>query len=299
MPEELPKHLPPRREADHKIELDPGAKTPAFSPYRMAPPELEELRKQLKELGYSAEAVPLTELLKKNKPWVWMEHCQKAFECLKAAVTEEPVLALPDFAKTFEIQNKLTPKQARWQDFLAEFDYALEYKPGKGNVVSDALSQKAKLAAITSDKVEQQQPGGLLESLPVAERPWESVTIDFITCLPKSDGYGTIMLVVDRFSKYGTFMPASPGCTAKEAAKLFFKNVKGLGTRVNLSTAFHPQTDIQAERTIETLEDMLRACVIDFKGNWDDHLPIIEFAYNNSYHSSIKMTSYEALYGKV
>ena len=65
---------------------------------------------------------------------------------------------------------------------------------------------------------------------------------------------------------------------------------------MKLSTTFHPQTDRQAERTIQTLEDMLRACLIDFKGNWDDHLPLIEFAYNNSYHSSIKMAPYEALY---
>nr|XP_016469633.1 PREDICTED: uncharacterized protein LOC107791981 [Nicotiana tabacum]XP_016470271.1 PREDICTED: uncharacterized protein LOC107792561 [Nicotiana tabacum]XP_016499849.1 PREDICTED: uncharacterized protein LOC107818358 [Nicotiana tabacum] len=56
--------------------------------------------------------------------------------------------------------------------------------------------------------------------------------------------------------------------------------------------------DGQAERTIQTLEDMLRACVLDFKGNWDDHLALIEFAYNNSYHSSIKMAPYEALYGR-
>ncbi|XP_070003347.1 uncharacterized mitochondrial protein AtMg00860-like [Nicotiana sylvestris] len=55
--------------------------------------------------GYSVKVVPLTELLKKNKPWVWMEHCQKAFECLKTAVTEEPVLALRDFAKTFEVHT--------------------------------------------------------------------------------------------------------------------------------------------------------------------------------------------------
>ena len=73
---------------------------------------------------------------------------------------------------------------------------------------------------------------------------------------------------------------------------------KGLGTQVNLSTAFHPQTDGQAERTIQTLEDMLRACVIDFKGSWNDHLPLIEFAYNNSYHSSIQIAPYEALYGR-
>ena len=71
---------------------------------------------------------------------------------------------------------------------------------------------------------------------------------------------------------------------------------KGLGTQVNLSTTFHPQTDGQAERTIQTLEDMLRACVIDFKYSWDDHLPLIEFSYNNRYNSSIQKAPYEALY---
>ncbi|WMV13401.1 hypothetical protein MTR67_006786 [Solanum verrucosum] len=73
---------------------------------------------------------------------------------------------------------------------------------------------------------------------------------------------------------------------------------KGLGTNVKLSTTFYPQKDGQAERTIQTLENMLRACVIDFKGNWDDHLPLIEFFYNNSYHSSIDMAPFEALYGR-
>ena len=67
---------------------------------------------------------------------------------------------------------------------------------------------------------------------------------------------------------------------------------------MKLSTTFHPQTDGQAERTIQTLEDMLRACVIDFKGNWDNHLPLIEFSYNNSYHSSIGMASFDTLNGK-
>ena len=73
---------------------------------------------------------------------------------------------------------------------------------------------------------------------------------------------------------------------------------EGLGTKVKLSTSFHPQADGQAERAIQTLEDMLRACVIDFKGSWDEHLPLIEFAYNNSYHASIQMAPFEALYGR-
>ena len=65
-----------------------------------------------------------------------------------------------------------------------------------------------------------------------------------------------------------------------------------------MSTAFHPQTDGQSERTIQVLEDMLRACVLDFKGSWEEHLPLVEFAYNNSYQASIQMAPYEALYGR-
>ena len=71
-----------------------------------------------------------------------------------------------------------------------------------------------------------------------------------------------------------------------------------MGTRLHFSTAFHPQTDGQSERTIQTLEDMLRSCVMEFGGNWDTHLPLIEFAYNNSFQASIGMAPYEALYGR-
>ncbi|GKA94696.1 putative reverse transcriptase domain-containing protein [Tanacetum coccineum] len=69
-----------------------------------------------------------------------------------------------------------------------------------------------------------------------------------------------------------------------------------LGTNLDMSTAYHPQTDGQSERTIQTLEDMLRAYVIDFESNWDRHLSLVEFSYNNSYHASIKVAQYEALY---
>ena len=71
-----------------------------------------------------------------------------------------------------------------------------------------------------------------------------------------------------------------------------------LGTRLHFSTAFHPQTDGQSERPIQTLEDMLRACVMEFKGSWDTHLALTEFAYNNSYQASIEMAPFEALYGR-
>nr|GFA64022.1 putative reverse transcriptase domain-containing protein [Tanacetum cinerariifolium] len=71
-----------------------------------------------------------------------------------------------------------------------------------------------------------------------------------------------------------------------------------LGTRLDMSTAYHLETDGQSERTIQTLEDMLRACVIDFGNGWERHLPLVEFSYNNSYHASIKAAPFEALYGR-
>nr|GEY51920.1 reverse transcriptase domain-containing protein [Tanacetum cinerariifolium] len=73
---------------------------------------------------------------------------------------------------------------------------------------------------------------------------------------------------------------------------------EALGTRLDMSTTYHPQTDGQSERTIQTLKDMLRACVLDFEGSWDVHLPLVEFSYNNSYHSSVRCASFEALYGR-
>nr|GEV94318.1 putative reverse transcriptase domain-containing protein [Tanacetum cinerariifolium] len=72
---------------------------------------------------------------------------------------------------------------------------------------------------------------------------------------------------------------------------------KAMGTRLDMSMAYHPQTDGQSERTIQTLEDMLRACMIDFGNSWERHLSFIEFSYNNSYHASIKAAPFEALYG--
>nr|GEU29732.1 putative reverse transcriptase domain-containing protein [Tanacetum cinerariifolium] len=81
--------------------------------------------------------------------------------------------------------------------------------------------------------------------------------------------------------------------------KLLWKSLQNaLGTQLDMSTAYHPETDGQSERTIQTLEDMLRACAIDFDKGWEKHLPLVEFSYNNSYHVSIKAASFEALYGQ-
>ncbi|GJY67510.1 putative reverse transcriptase domain-containing protein [Tanacetum coccineum] len=87
-------------------------------------------------------------------------------------------------------------------------------------------------------------------------------------------------------------------CRGGRFASYFWRSLqKALGIRLDMSTAYHPQTDGQSERTIQTLEDMLRACVMDFGGSWDTHLPLVEFSYNNSYHKSIKCAPFKALYG--
>lgn len=73
---------------------------------------------------------------------------------------------------------------------------------------------------------------------------------------------------------------------------------EALGTRLDLSMTFHPQMNRQTERTIPILEDILRACVLDFRGNWEKYLPLVEFSYNNSYQASIQMAPFKALYGR-
>nr|GEX07944.1 putative reverse transcriptase domain-containing protein [Tanacetum cinerariifolium] len=121
--------------------------------------------------------------------------------------------------------------------------------------------------------------------LQIPQWKWDNITMDFVTKLSRtSSGYDTIWLIVDRLTKF--------------ASNFWRAFQKALGTRLDMSTAYHPQTDRQSERTIQTLEDMLRACVIDFGNGWERHLPLVEFSYNNSYHASIKAAPFEALYGR-
>ncbi|GKA74015.1 putative reverse transcriptase domain-containing protein [Tanacetum coccineum] len=87
-------------------------------------------------------------------------------------------------------------------------------------------------------------------------------------------------------------------CDPRFASNFWSSLQNALGTSLDMSTAYHPQTDRQSERTIKTLEDMLHACVIDFGKGWVNHLPLVEFSYNNSYHASIKAAPFEALYGR-
>ena len=150
--------------------------------------------------------------------------------------------------------------------------------------------------------------------------------MDFVTGLPRTQRqHDAICVIVDRLNKSAHFLPINVEDSLDKLAQLnvdeivrlhgvsvsmvsdrdprftsrFWPSLQvALGTRLHFSTTFHPQMDGQSERTIQTLEDMLRACVMEFKGSWDTHLALMEFAYNNSYQARIEMSPFEALYGR-
>ncbi|GJT14505.1 putative reverse transcriptase domain-containing protein [Tanacetum coccineum] len=134
-----------------------------------------------------------------------------------------------------------------------------------------------------------------------------------------------LLVTIDRLTKSALFLPMRETDPMEKLARMYLKEVftrrripisiiydhdgrfasnfwrslqKALGTSLDMSTTYHPETDGQNERNIQTLEDMLRAYVIDFGNGWVKHLPLVEFSYNNSYHASIKSAPFEALYGR-
>nr|GEV57907.1 putative reverse transcriptase domain, ribonuclease H-like domain, aspartic peptidase domain protein [Tanacetum cinerariifolium] len=149
--------------------------------------------------------------------------------------------------------------------------------------------------------------------------------MDFVTKLPKTTTIqDTIWVIVYRLTKSAHFLTMREDDTLEKLMRQYLKEVvsrnevpvsiisdrdgkftsqfwkslnKALGTRLDMSTAYHPETDGQSERTIQTLEDMLRACVLDFGKGWDRHFPLVDFSHNNSYHTSIKAVPFEVLYG--
>ncbi|TYK13635.1 pol protein [Cucumis melo var. makuwa] len=152
-------------------------------------------------------------------------------------------------------------------------------------------------------KAPRQKPAGLLQPLGVPEWKWKNVGMDFITRLPRTlKSYTVIWVVVDRLTKSAQFVPGKSTYTANRDARFTSKFWKGLqlalGTRLDFSTTFHPQTGGQTERLNQILEDMLRTCVLECSRSWDSHLHLMEFAYNNSYQATIGMAPFEALYGK-
>ncbi|MCO5586541.1 hypothetical protein L7F22_040482 [Adiantum nelumboides] len=174
-------------------------------------------------------------------------------------------------------------------------------------------------------KASRQLPQGLLQPLPVPKERWESISMDFITTLPRtSKGNAQILVIVDRFSKTAHFIPCKKAASAPYIASLFVQHIfrihglprsiisdrdpkftghfwtslfKSLGTNLLFSSAYHPQTDGQTERVNQILEEMLRHYIQNRLASWEEYLPLVEFAYNNAPHSVTSMTPFQAAYG--
>ncbi|GJV49342.1 putative reverse transcriptase domain-containing protein [Tanacetum coccineum] len=171
----------------------------------------------------------------------------------------------------------------------------IRYHPGKANVIADALSRKEQ------KNIKNEDVGGML-----VENSKDPEKFRMEKLEPRADG--TLCLNGRKTSKN---VPKESGHTRHGIPVLiiydrdprftsnFWRSLqKALGTNLDMSTAYHPQTNGQSERTIQTLKDMMRACAIDFGKGWVNHFPLVEFLYNNSYHASIKTAPFEALYGR-
>src|ERR1044072_2313955 len=165
-----------------------------------------------------------------------------------------------------------------------------------------------------------------MEPLFVPEWKWDGISMDFVSGLPRTaKNCDSIWVIVDRLTESAHLFPIRMDYSMERLAELYVEKIvslhgipssivsdrdlrftskfwtglqEALGTKLRLSSAYHPQTDGQTERTIQSLEDLLRACVLEKGGAWDSYLPLIECTYNNSFHSNICMALFEVLYGR-
>ncbi|KAL4556869.1 hypothetical protein LXL04_035035 [Taraxacum kok-saghyz] len=193
------------------------------------------------------------------------------------------------------------------------------------NLKKDVTEYISNCQTCQATKYPTHKPYGLLQPLPVPEGPWQDITMDFITHLPLSNGKTAIWVLVDRFTKFAHFLALPSHYTSASLATIFLHDIyrlhglpktitsdrdplflshfwtqlfKQLGTKLQHSSAYHPQTDGQTEVVNRCLEAYLRAFAYEQPRSWSKYLYLAEFWYNTSFHSSIKMTPFKAMYGQ-
>ncbi|XP_013583299.1 PREDICTED: uncharacterized protein LOC106292241 [Brassica oleracea var. oleracea] len=401
--------LPPPRSNHFTINLEPGAKPIAKAPYRMAPAELAELKKQLEDLmekgfirpSFSPWGAPVLFVKKKDgsmrlcidyrginnitikdkyslpriyelldqlrgarEPSEPLGMCavnqagllapirqeQQRDEKLKRIIEKVKSQEAPNTSgyhvvadDTLLLNGRISVPQGeglRGEILNSAHHSLLNIHPGSTKMYRDirryyhwprmkksVTRWVAQCQTFQQLKVEHQIPGGLLQSLPVPQWKWDSISMDFISGLPPARGrsHNAIWVIVDRLTKVAPLLPMKETDKVEVLAEMYVDQIvrlhgvptdivsvrdprftsnfwkalqEAVGTNLFISTAYHPETDGQTERTIRTIGDMMRICILDWTGRWEKHLPLIEFSYNNSFHSSIGMTPYEALYGR-
>ncbi|GJT57686.1 putative reverse transcriptase domain-containing protein [Tanacetum coccineum] len=325
--------LPLARQVEFQIDLMPGAAPVARAPYRLAPSEMQELSNQLQELADRGFIRPSTSpwgdpvLFVKKKDGSFRmcidyrelsptesqgqrysqdclqnegEDQESASQLLKQKLCEAPILALPEGNDDFVVycDASLQGLGAVLMQKEKVIAYASrQLKPHEENYTTHDLELGAVVFAL---KIWRHYLHGIKctvftdhkslqhilhqKELNMRQRHWLELLADYdceIRYHPRKAN-----VVADALSQKERIKP------------LRVRALSALGTQLDMSTAYHPETDGQSEKTIQTLEDMLRACVIDFGKGWERHLPLVEFSYNNSYHASIKAAPFEALYGR-
>lgn len=190
----------------------------------------------------------------------------------------------------------------------------------------DTLEYVKKCLVCQKVKAERVKLPGKLHPLAIPEMKWECISMDFVTGLPKvSGGFDSIFVVVDKLTRVAHLIPIRTTATAADIAQIFIKEIvrlhgipariisdrdakftskfwvamfQSLGTLLNLSSAYHPETDGQTERVNQVIEDMLRSYCSQQPRLWIKFLPLVEFAYNSSFHRSLQMSPFKALYGQ-
>ncbi|XP_069149936.1 uncharacterized protein [Solanum lycopersicum] len=328
--------LPPDRDIDFCIDVEPGTRTTSIPPYRMAPAELKELKEQLQDLLSKDDILIYSRTKEEHE-----HHLRIVLGILKekklyakfSKLSKEGIMVDPK--KIEVVRDWVRPASVNEiRSFLG--------LAGKENVVADALSRKAVSM-------------GSLDMLPVGERPlardFQSLANSFVRLYISESGKirdkvlkGEARAAI--LDSEGVLRIKGRICVPRTGATKMYRDLKkhywwcrmkrdmvdfvsrclncqqvkyehqkpgGVTQRMPIpewkwehiamdfvvgltsTLAFHPQSDGQSERTIQVLEDMLQACVIHFGGQWDQFLPLVEFAYNNSFHSSIEMAPFEAL----
>nr|KYP61005.1 Retrotransposable element Tf2 [Cajanus cajan] len=229
-------------------------------------------------------------------------------------------------------QKELNMRQRRWMEFIKDFNFQLI---GQICLPCDSELRRAVLEEGHMSRLSI-HPGMTKMYQDIKKSFWwpgmKKEIAKFVAASEARRGFivGTrnsdsIWVIVDRLTKCAHFLLVNKRWSLERLAQLYIREIvrlhgvpssiisdrdprftsrfwktlhQALGTRLRLSSAYHPQTDGQSEKTIQSLEDLLRACVLDHLGSWEEVLPLVEFTYNNSYHASIGMAPFEALYGR-
>ncbi|GJZ06546.1 putative reverse transcriptase domain-containing protein [Tanacetum coccineum] len=280
--------------------------------------------------GFSKIAKPMTKLTQKNVKFDWSEKAEAAFQLLKQKLCSAPILALP------EDQKELNMRQCRWLELLSDYDCEIRYHPRKANVVANALSRKERIkplrvralvltiglnlpVQILNAQVEARKEEnygtedlcGMIKKLePRADGTLCLNGRSWIPCRGQDvSGFKETVLVAEyeskdchlhRLTKSAHFLPMKKTDSMEKLTRQYMKEVVSRhGVPISIISDRDSKFSSHFWKSLnEALEDMLRACVIDFGKGWDRHLPLVEFSYNNSYHTSIKAAPFEALYGR-